>query len=136
MPRNLTVASFDPRLLEIFRLASIIDGGWQSPPMPNNTATSLRHRLYSLRKAMRLEDHPSLPLAEQATVHFRTIDPNHKTVRVQVGDALLSEYLPDLPDDLLDLDPPATTPSPPMHLPDFDTEDPLSTFMGRTTDKK
>ncbi len=69
MPKALQpVASFDARLLELFRRAA-------AEPVrivlsSRSTAHRLRFRLHSLRKAMRAEAHPMLALAEAVTIRL------------------------------------------------------------------
>ena len=62
------VASFDARLLELFRRAA-------AEPLRIELASSraahrLRFRLHALRKAMRREQHPMLALAEAVTIRL------------------------------------------------------------------
>lgn len=66
MPRP--VASFDARLLELFRRAAAEPVRVELPS--HRAAHRLRFRLHSLRKSMRAESHPMLALAEAVTIRI------------------------------------------------------------------
>lgn len=58
--------SYDPRMLEAWR-----DGGIREtriPVGPRNKATTMRHRMYKLRDAMRLHGHPYGKVADKAKI--------------------------------------------------------------------
>lgn len=62
------VASFDARLLELFRRAATEPVRVILPT--SKAANRLRFRLHALRKAMRNEQHPALSLAEAVTLRL------------------------------------------------------------------
>ena len=76
------VASFDARLLELFRRAAAEPLHLLVPS--HREAHRLRFRLHALRKAMRREQHPMLALAEAVTI--RLIQ-HEKTATILAGPA-------------------------------------------------
>lgn len=94
------VAAFDPRLLLALKKAA--ETGLTIPTGDRNKAVTLRHRLYSLRKSMRVESHPDFPLV--AKLIFRIYqDPNKGFCLIaEPGDdvlgALVDSAIPDIPD--------------------------------------
>lgn len=60
------VSSFDPKFIAALKKAA--EGGITIPCKERNLAVALRHRLYSLRKAMAGEDHPLYPVVEKVVL--------------------------------------------------------------------
>lgn len=63
----MSVKNFSPHLLDIFKLVSE-KGEFKFECKTRNGALALRARLHGLRKAMRLENHWLLPIAEACTI--------------------------------------------------------------------
>ncbi|NIS77775.1 MAG: hypothetical protein GTO00_09215 [Deltaproteobacteria bacterium] len=62
----MPVANFAPQMLELFRQASA--SPVEVPLRDYKQAVRFRFRMYQLRKEMRKEQHPLLPIAEQVQI--------------------------------------------------------------------
>lgn len=94
MPRKhrAPLASYSPRLLEVWRMA--LTKTVRIPVENQNEGTRLRFRLYELRAALKQDDHPDYPSASRVSLSVvHNTDEDKYYVVAEHADAKLDEIL-------------------------------------------